>query len=114
LRGIWSGLVVIFLAACVAEQPVEAVSKEDKSAVNRQYLICERSAIAGLDDGISDARTIASAVFSACSSEAYASARVYAAALPLDAQSQFLAEVPETYRQVALEGVLRARAANRN
>jgi hypothetical protein len=66
-----------------------------------------------LDDDVSDARTVAEALVSACARPFHTAAEVYGRRLSPDAQRLYLAQAQFSYIEIALSAVLDYRRSKR-
>jgi hypothetical protein len=114
-------LAPLLLTACLAtspESPMPLGTKQDSDVAMRAYQSCTRVQAATLDDGISDANTVASAVYAACSQEARASKEAFIRTKTSNSRyiEEFLNDpgIDSDTRQTALRSVFEVRSLRSN
>jgi hypothetical protein len=114
------GLAVRIIAACAfalavvgcTTEPPKATEQERKEATE-PFIICLHAAIARLDDGKSDAQSIALAARPSCAAEFARATDTYARGLNPAATVKFHRYDDETYMGLATAAVLDERAKRR-
>lgn len=92
----------------VDDRPTYTDAQRKQASIAKN--ICLRNAVAKIDDGTSDASTIAATALQICRKEAGVEAYMWSAALSPAAQKKFLQMTPEAQLQLATETVLLMRA----
>lgn len=99
-------LFVLLLAGCTS---APAVTKEDRDALGREWLGCLQDAARRLDDGVSDARTVAYPVRAACDEPGRRYAEAFVVGEPEDFRLRFLRQMEAKQLDSATAAVLRER-----
>ncbi|WP_334037250.1 hypothetical protein [Burkholderia gladioli] len=82
------------LAGCAsADQPMHHATKAESDTATKAYLDCATQQIATLDDGISDARTIAAGAAAACTAEYRAMSATDASRRPTQREARYYMEI---------------------
>jgi len=105
---------VLLLAGCLDEppQPPQA-SGEERLRASEAAFNCLDKNVRGLDDGLSDAHTIAEGLVSACDSSLHNLAVVTSQGLPLFPRAAYLERWKSPSRELALNHVLAYRKEQR-
>ncbi|MFN3856526.1 MAG: hypothetical protein ACK4RV_02170 [Caulobacter sp.] len=105
---------MIVAAALAAALPGVAFADEDPRGGGLTAVIaCFSARTQQLDDGVSDAGTIARAVASTCTEERLEADRIFTADMGKRARTAFMATADDRYRDLALQVVLAERAKAR-
>src|SRR5919109_3747728 len=103
----WLSLLVLYLllSSCqttpAGPPPLPPSSEEVFQAAEQALFDCMQQKIPVLDDAVSEARTVAAAVVTACARQFDTAAAVYGRRLSPDAQRLFRAHVPSAYIEIA-------------
>jgi hypothetical protein len=97
-------MAVMGLSGCPA-------TDAEKDAALQAYVTCLKRAARQLDDGKSDAATVALAIQSRCAVEFDYSLDVFGQGMPLDAQVNFRQQSRERQLEISTQVVLTERAA---
>lgn len=93
--------------------PLPQSSEEAFQGAEHALFDCLQQKIRLLDDAVSDARTVAEAVVSACASQFHMAAALYGKRLSPDDRRVYLDHVPSSYIEIALPAVLDYRRSQR-
>jgi hypothetical protein len=102
----------IVLSSC-GQAPVPQPTEDEKQAAFRTVTLCLEQNVDRLDDGKSDARTIAEALVSTCAKEYRTAATLSASEVPPRLQPAYLEQVRARWIEPALQTVLSYRRMQR-
>ena len=102
----------LVLSGC-GQAPIPPPTEDEKQAAFRTVTTCLEQNVDGLDDGKSDARTIAEALVSVCVKEYRTAAALSASEVPPRLQPAYLEQVRARWLESALRTVLSYRRAQR-
>lgn len=100
---------VLLISGCAAPQATDA----EKDAATRAFGECVQTAAPGVDDGVSDARTIGSAAATACHREANAMIDAFAAGMSPAGRELYRPRFQRLVVDLATNTVLRLRVSSR-
>ena len=100
------------LSSC-GQAPIPHPSEDEKQSAFRTVATCLEQNVDGLDDGTSDARTIAEALVSVCVKEYRTAALLSASEVPPRLQPAYLDQVRACWIESALRTVLSYRRVQR-
>jgi len=107
----------LFLSGCEnapqPRPPLPQPSEEEQRVAFEAVRGCLKQKARVLDDNLSDARTIAEALVSACARQYQAAAELHGRGLSPNAKRLYLEQVPSTYIEPALRAVLDYRRSKR-
>ena len=102
----------IVLSSC-GPAPIPHPTEDEKQGALRTVTTCLEQNVDGLDDGKSDARTIAEALVSVCVKEYHTAALLSASEVPPRLQPAYLEQVRARWIESALRTVLSYRRSQR-
>jgi hypothetical protein len=100
----------LLLAACATAAAVDPATEQERDQALRSEIICLKENALRMDDGRSDATTIAIALRSACAKEFHASQEVLGRQLSSAARRVFLQKSEDSFIQLSIRTVLDIRA----
>jgi hypothetical protein len=117
MRGLLILALCLLLSSChtppARPPPLPPPSEEAFQEAEHELFDCLQQKIPVLDDAVSEARTVAAAVVSACARQFHRAAEVYGRRLSPDAQRLYRAQVQSSYIEIALAAVLDYRRSPR-
>jgi hypothetical protein len=106
-------LTLGFVLSSCGQAPTPKPTEDEKQAALRTVTTCLEQNVDGLDDGKSDARTIAEALVSVCAKEYRTAAALSASEVPLRLQPAYFEQVRARWFEPALRTVLYYRRLQR-